>query len=275
MTVAPNGALAGDRLPLIVISHGTGGSAAGHADTAIALAEAGFVVAAVTHTGDNYLDHSYSFTLQNFIGRPRHLSRLIDYMLASWPEHARLDPARIGAFGHSAGGFTVLIAAGGIADFARARQFCGDHPELWDCGQAQVRAANSAPPSGPTAVGPAHDARIKAAAVAAPAVVYTVPPQGLVAVTIPVQVWSAGKDVIAPPQWNADILRTALPSAPDFHAVAEAGHFDYLAPCTDALAKVAPPEICAEPPGFDRAAFHRDFNRALVEFFRTRLPPGR
>ena len=57
----------GDHLPLIVISHGTGGGNEGHADTAQALADAGFVVAAVTHTGDNYRDQSY-------VSRSKHLS---------------------------------------------------------------------------------------------------------------------------------------------------------------------------------------------------------
>jgi predicted dienelactone hydrolase len=50
-TVATGGQIAGRGLPLVVISHSTGGSFADHYDTALALAEAGFVVAAVTHTG--------------------------------------------------------------------------------------------------------------------------------------------------------------------------------------------------------------------------------
>src|SRR6185369_6515652 len=41
--VAADGVVAGDRLPLIVISHGTGESFSAHYDTAIALAAAGFV----------------------------------------------------------------------------------------------------------------------------------------------------------------------------------------------------------------------------------------
>ena len=57
-TVAAGGAIAGRDLPLVVMSHGSGGSFEGHYDTALALAEAGFVVAAVTHTGDNYRDQS-------------------------------------------------------------------------------------------------------------------------------------------------------------------------------------------------------------------------
>src|SRR4051812_28163452 len=51
-SVAPDAAVAGRGHPLVVISHGTGGSLVDHYDTAIALARAGFVVAAITHTGD-------------------------------------------------------------------------------------------------------------------------------------------------------------------------------------------------------------------------------
>lgn len=57
-TVAAGAPVVGEHLPLIVMSHGNGGSFAGHADTAQALAEAGFVVAALTHPGDNYKDQS-------------------------------------------------------------------------------------------------------------------------------------------------------------------------------------------------------------------------
>ena len=64
-----NGAVSGARHPLIVMSHGTGGMALNSYDTAVALAEAGFVVAAVTHTGDNYRDQSTSFASRNFADR--------------------------------------------------------------------------------------------------------------------------------------------------------------------------------------------------------------
>src|SRR5262245_60407928 len=49
--VALNGAIDGAKFPVIFISHGTAGSLASHYDTALALAEVGFVVVAVTHTG--------------------------------------------------------------------------------------------------------------------------------------------------------------------------------------------------------------------------------
>src|SRR5437764_6128057 len=58
MDVASNGPVSGNRLPLILISHGNGGGPGSHADLAMALAASGYVVAAPMHSGDNYLDNS-------------------------------------------------------------------------------------------------------------------------------------------------------------------------------------------------------------------------
>ena len=73
-------------MTLVVMSHGSGGSFLGHHDTARALAEAGFVVAALNHTGDNALDRSRQGYLSIFSTRPREIRRLIDYMTGAWPE---------------------------------------------------------------------------------------------------------------------------------------------------------------------------------------------
>jgi predicted dienelactone hydrolase len=62
-----------------------------------------------------------------------------------------------------------------------------------------------------------------------------------------------------------------LPAKPEYHVVQNAGHFVFLAPCSPQLERVAP-EICRDPAGFDRAAFHREFNPAVVAFFRAKLP---
>jgi predicted dienelactone hydrolase len=101
---------------LVVLSHGGGGGYASHYDTALALAQAGFVAAAVSHAGDTYDDQSQVLRLWR---RPAQLRRLVSYMLDEWPQHDRLDGARVGAFGFSNGGFTVLVAAGGSRTLAR------------------------------------------------------------------------------------------------------------------------------------------------------------
>lgn len=271
--VAYYGAISGQSLPLIVISHGTGGGGASHYDTAMALADAGFVVVAPTHTGDNYKDRSYSFTRRNFVERSHQVSRVIDFMLNDWNGHDQLDPARIGMFGHSAGGATALIVLGGNPDFSRVALYCRKHPEAWDC--AQIKTLPTTDPAAAAddskPVEWHHDPRVKAAVIAAPAIGYSFTKDGLAAIAAPIQLWRAENDKIAAKEWNADIILAALPKPPEDHLVANAGHFDFLAPCTDALAKVAP-EICASAPGFDRTAFHMDFNKVLVAFFKAQLP---
>ena len=53
----------GRELPLVVLSHGRGGSFAVHHDTAEHLADAGFVVAALNHPGDTARDKSLFYEL--------------------------------------------------------------------------------------------------------------------------------------------------------------------------------------------------------------------
>ncbi|MDO9710063.1 alpha/beta hydrolase family protein [Paracraurococcus lichenis] len=141
--VAQDAPLRGERLPVVVISHGTGGSFAGHWDTAHALAAAGFVAIGLTHTGDNMRDQAYAGTVRGFGERTRQVKRVLDWLLAEWPEHGRLDPSRLGAFGYSAGGFTVLAAAGGAPDFSRARLHCMTQPADVSCRLARPRGRDA------------------------------------------------------------------------------------------------------------------------------------
>ncbi len=257
--VAPGAPVSAGAHPLVVMSHGQGGDFAGHADTAFALAQAGFVVAAPTHTGDNWRDASRALDVG---GRARQLGSVIDWMIAWHP--GAVDPARIGAFGFSAGGLTVLIEAGGSPDLGLVGPHCAAHPDFFDC--HLIAAHGGLPARTPEP----HAHRLRAIVVAAPALGFTFDRARLRAVTMPVQLWRAADDVVLPAPWYADAVRAALPTPPDFHVVAGAGHFDFLAPCSTALAKVAP-MICVSEPGFDRVRFHDAFNKAVVTFFETSL----
>jgi hypothetical protein len=65
-----------------------------------------------------------------------HDKPLTDYMLGAWRDHGRLDANRVGAFGFSAGGLTVLVAAGGEPDFRTLPDHCKAHPAFEDCPDA-------------------------------------------------------------------------------------------------------------------------------------------
>jgi predicted dienelactone hydrolase len=103
--------------PLIVFSHGTGGSRLNHHDSLTTLARAGFVTAAVEHPRDNFRDDSGFGTDLQLIGRAHHIVRLIDGVLADALAGPLVDRTRIGMAGHSIGGYTALLIAGAVPNF--------------------------------------------------------------------------------------------------------------------------------------------------------------
>ena len=259
--LARNAPLIGSRLPLVAISHGTVGSMGSHGDTALVLAEAGFIVAAPVHTGDNYVDQSDVGGPSWFVNRPRHISATIDYLLRSWPERDKIDAARIGLFGFSAGGFTSLIAIGGVPDLASIDDHCARTPEL-ACRLWYPKDKTLPPPSAFL-----HDARIKAAVITAPAFGFVFVPDGLKNVKVPVQLWGGSADINVPTATNTGPVHTALGDKAELHLVEGAGHLSFLTP-EEASAS---PLICPDAEGFDREAFLRSFNAAVTEFFKSKL----
>jgi predicted dienelactone hydrolase len=267
-TIVASGPVVGRSLPLLLISHGGGGSFASHFDTALAFARAGFVVASVSHAGDTFDDQSKVLMLWR---RPVQLSLLLTYVLKDWKSHGQIDPLRVGAYGFSNGGFTVLVEAGGMPNIARFDPYCGANPQhdvciaLRNAGVISVAAAIE-----PPADAWRQDRRIRAIAMAAPAFAFAFDRDDLSKVDIPVQLWRAADDQHQPDPWYETHLLTTLPTKPELQVVPLAGHYAFLPPCTPLLRAEAP-GICVDQPGFDRATFHGNFNASLVKFFLSSL----
>ena len=86
----------------------------------------------------------------------------------------------------------------------------------------------------------------------------------------PVQLWSAADDRHQPHPFYDEPLREEPPGAPEYHAVGNAGHQEFLPPCDARLSRIRP-EICSSLPGLNRAAFHEQFDAAIVRFFQATL----
>jgi predicted dienelactone hydrolase len=249
-----------DKLPLIVISPGRRGWFGGHHDTAAALADAGFVVAALNHPGDNRRDTSGTDSLSVLVERPTDIKRLVDYMLEGWPDAPRIDTQHIGLYGFSFGGYTGLVVIGGNPELRKG---------LPDCQTSTLRACrqleNNELPDQPIT----HDPRVKAAVIIDPFPVFVFREENLRGITVPVQLWSSD------PVQNADglsgccaaAINQRLPAKPDYHFVENAKHFSFLATCTPKETQAAP-AICTDAPGFDRADFHKGLHADVVAFFR-------
>jgi predicted dienelactone hydrolase len=249
----------GTKLPLIVFSHGRGGWFGQHHDLGEALADAGFIVAAISHPGDSFGDDAQRESLSNWASRPAAIVRLIDFLLNDWPGKAAIDADRIGFFGFSKGAYTGLVLAGADPDMQRVAQYCTEANPF--C--AQVRAGN-------VPVTWTRDARIKAAVLAdtAPSTPFT--QLNLAAIKIPLQIWRSERGGNGADAGGTARVAAALPGNPDVH-IAPAAHFAFLAPCSAELA-VAVPRICTDTPAdFDRAAFHRVFDAEVVRFFSEHL----
>ncbi len=262
--VATNAPVLGRNLPLIVISHGTGASSFSHADTALALAENGFVVVAPTHTGDNFQDDRNVGKPDWLVNRSRHIVKSIDAMLQDWDGRRHIDARKIGVFGFSAGATTALIDIGGTPDLSRISTQCADHPEFVCKLTAPASYRNV------KQVGWISDPRISAAVIAAPGLGFIFEPNGLSNVHAAVQLWSGGADQTVPYSTNAGTVARLLPTPPEAKVVPRATHYSFLTPC----GPLGPPQLCSDPKDFDRNAFHKSFNASVAKFFRTRFAGG-
>jgi predicted dienelactone hydrolase len=257
---AKNCPISGDNLPLVVVSHGKGSHFVLHHDTAETLADAGFIVAAINHPGDNFLDLSRSGDLSVMVGRPTDIKRLIDFMVGASPAASKIDAERVGFFGFSRGGYTGLVLIGGNPDWASDSDFC-PQSSFHRCEQIRRKEFPALPL--------AHDVRIKAAVTADPLAVFLTA-DSFAAVKAPVQLWASeyGGNGVSPESVAA--VDRSLPARHEYHAVPNAGHFAFLIPCPPALANERR-EVCTDAPGFDRVAFHKHFNADVLVFFRTHL----
>ena len=270
VTVAPQAAPEPTVKGLIVLSHGTGGSELGHSSLAEALARAGYLVAALRHPGDNWQDTSLLKTTPEryFDERPRQASRVIDALLQDplWHDRIARDARgpRIGALGHSAGGYTVLALAGGEPDLARLQRHCAqeraDDPLFCNTGDSSrmVPAASPSPTAGPA------DPRVRAVVALAPVgAVFSA--ESLARIRIPVALYIADSDRWLVPRFHGDWVAQHLIGA-EIHRVPNAWHFAFMDTPSMPIPS-ADGDIGANPPGFDRAAFLKSLAASLPGYF--------
>jgi predicted dienelactone hydrolase len=255
---------------LIVISHGTGGSELGHTTLAEALAQAGYLVAALRHPGDNWQDRSLLQTSAEryFRERPQQVTRVIDALLADpqWRSRIASDAGgpRIGAVGHSAGGYTVIALAGGEPDLARLSRHCSTERAEDPLFCATGHFKSDPPGAEPVAAVPLVDPRVRAVVALAPVgVVFS--EASLARIHIPVAVYEAQSDRWLVPRFHAEWVARNVPGAA-LHRVPNAWHFAFLnAPGIP----IGSPDgdLAADPAGFDRAGFLDQLAHELPAYF--------
>ncbi|MDR3584937.1 MAG: alpha/beta fold hydrolase [Desulfosporosinus sp.] len=226
--------------PLVIISHGNGGSHLLYRTISTHLAKNGFIVAMVEHYGNNRNNNELENTEENLILRPKHISLTIDKLLSDsfFSEHIIED--KVAVIGHSMGGYTALALAGGIP---RTRE---------------GKKIETTP-----------DQRIKAIVLLAPGAGWFM--NGLDNVTIPILVLTAEHDPITP-AWITESILKSIPdeSLVTFCQIANAGHFSFLSPFPESMRnpKFLP---STDPEGFEREKFHVQLPKEILAYLNEKL----
>ena len=272
--------------PLVVLSHGTGGAAATMAWLAHALAEAGYIVAAVDHHGNTMAESKE--LLEGFIvwwERPKDLRAVVDHLLADPELGPRIDAARIGVAGFSVGAYTALADVGVRLDVGKWRVYCADKAGDPMChlppeADFQMRDVYQALDHDEdvrremTRGGDAErDARVRSAFVIAPVLGPLYTPASLAQVDVPVHIVVGSKDDQSIPELNAMPAAAAIPHA-ELQVLPGVTHYTFLPECR-LLGAVFARQFCVDPDGIDRTAVQAAVAADAVRFFDHTLAPPR
>ena len=275
------------KLPLILLSHGTGDSAEQLAWLGIALARAGFIVAAVNHPGNNAHER---YTVEGFTlwwERATDVSQVLDAMLADKQFGERIDPKRVGASGFSLGAYTSLLLAGAQSDISDYYDVCVpggpankldidttvcNVPETRDLGtplealrKTRATSAESLAYSGQSF----EDDGIRAVFAIAPALAFTFDEDSLKDIHIPVQLVTGKLDRIAAARDNADYVHAMVHGSRE-DVLPNVNHYTFLDTCTPA-GKESLKTFCSDAPGLEREAVHQQVANMAIQFFQRNL----
>ncbi len=268
-----------EKFPLILLSHGIGGSSYMMAWLGTALASHGFIAAAVNHPGNNALE-DYTIPGAVFWGQRAHdMSALLDLLLADTTFGPHIDAKRVGAAGFSLGGLTVIELAGGIAEFSRYQDFCKSPKADGMCTDtieypgllAKVTALAKTDPAIQAAFAEnskSHrDPRIRAIFAMAPALGPAFAPNSVAKISIPTQIVAGSVDNVVPVDSSAKFFAAKIPGA-QLSILQAVGHYTFLGTCAE-LGNRTQPRICIDQAGILRNEIHAQTAALAVHFFDT------
>lgn len=258
------------RWPILLLSHGNGGSARMMGWFGTALAHSGYVVVAVDHPGNNGVDAMTEAGSILVWNRVDDLAAALAAVQTDPALAPHVDAARLGLVGYSAGGFTALVAAGARPDMSRLAAFCNASPKDGVCmPQAENpeitverrMAAAATPELAPWVARSAEDRRIpnvRAVFLMAPAIVQAFESGELAQLEAPLSVVVGDADAVASPASNSEVIAEANGNA-RLQVLPLVGHYDFLANCTELGRKRAGKlcEVKADKPATHQAAIQQ------------------
>jgi predicted dienelactone hydrolase len=233
------------RRPLVLLSHGSGGSPILYRTLAFRLARGGFVVGMPEHPGNNQRDNTLHGTIENLIARPRHISAALNWFSESEWFRSTLRSGRVPIIGHSMGGYTALAVAGGIPTAL---------PHEAPSGFAHIITGT-------------RDSRVGSLVLLAPATIWYRSEGALSEIEAPILMLFGNRDDLTPPGIHAKIVLNGVRNREKVrcHIVENAGHFSFLSPFPPYMSNntFLPSQ---DPPGFDRRSFLDKLHVEILNF---------
>lgn len=267
--VRTNAAAPKDALPLIVLSHGSGGNAANLGWIAGHLASQGNIVVATNHpntTSGNSLAHETVKIWE----RPQDVSAILDHFEKNTPFGLKADMSKAGVVGFSLGGYTAMAVAGARASQADYIDYCNTHAGLMDCKWFSDAGVDLSKTDTAKYEQDLRDARISFAVAIDPALSQAYQRQTLAAMDLPVQIINLGGGKL-PAAIDASGYANALPMG-DYQTIDQANHFSFLGECTmmgEAIIKsVGEDPICSDTGKRSRASVHKELKAMIAKFVR-------
>ncbi|MBV1842671.1 alpha/beta hydrolase family protein [Photobacterium ganghwense] len=266
-------------LPLIVMSHGYRGNWRNLNWLAATIARQGYLVAAPDHPGTTTFDTDPEQAAQ-WWQRPRDLSRTLDWLLASPAYGSHIDPRRIGAIGHSQGGWTVVSLAGGQVSSTYLAHQCRETRLSNGCGLiTELGLSQDSDLQGRSRNLGLHDPRITAIISLDLGLANSFTPQSLAAITVPTLLLAAGVNNHNLPQAleSGYLARHLDPRLTDYQVQANATHSTFMGRCKPGgkaiVEEEAPGEgkVCDSIPGTTRAREHQAIARHVTDFLARHL----
>jgi predicted dienelactone hydrolase len=265
--------------PLILLSHGATSLGLSLMWLGAFLAQHGYIVAAVNHhgntaAGDQILAQGFALVWE----RPADLSAVLTQLLTDPTFGNQIDPNRIGAVGHSAGGANVIQLAGGIYDANALIAFCNSPESKGDatCEPRDVIKQAIAHIAELKTTDPVvqesfrhekeshRDPRVKGIVAMAPAIGPGFTQKNLAPIHIPVQIVVGDTDDTAPAATNA-IHYAQLIKGAKLTVLPHVGHSTFGSECNELGKKEFP--SCQDAPDVDRAAIHAQEDQQILSFF--------
>jgi predicted dienelactone hydrolase len=270
-------AAAPPKFPVVMLSHGTGGSAMQMAWLGTELARHGYVAVAVNHPGTNALE---PYTAEGFAlwwERAIDISDALDALLKDPEFGSHVDLSRVGAAGFSIGGYTVLELAGTRTNPEDLLSSCESTPtppacrvpEMKNMGDisklmAHVRATSTE--SLARSEASYRDPRIRAVFAIAPGAGPAFRQGAFREVTIPVAMVVGQADTIAPAAMNAGKFHQLMPKSQLAILPGGVAHYTFLDTCT-ATGKAMLGPYCADTADVDRDKVHAAVSDMALKFF--------